>query len=140
MKPKTRDDYINQCKSHYEIFDKHNKVLISYVRDKSGNRRGTIIGFEINKTPYIGWSLCKTTHDKFNKYIGLSEALKRAAPIEFPQEKYNWLQQKAWYDKFKDMSNVNPVPHSIWRYVETMFYRTQAYFRLKGEAVSTTIN
>ncbi len=84
---KSREEYIELCQQNFAKFckDHDNHVLVSYVRaDINKQPIGAVISFRDPKTKEIqfGWSLCHIGKDKYNKYIGLWQAIQRATKLE----------------------------------------------------------
>jgi hypothetical protein len=74
-----RNAYITECRNNFKEVQKDNKVLIHYIRNRKGQRRGVILAAkpEGSDHPLMGWSLCNMKRDNFNKYIGITKALDR---------------------------------------------------------------
>lgn len=80
-----RNQYVESCK---EVIDRvlvPGQTLIQYVRTKKGQLKGVVVAFrnprsnEVN----IGWSLCNTKAERFEKMIGLNKAITRSIPLTY---------------------------------------------------------
>jgi hypothetical protein len=96
-------------------------TIIEYVRNKSRRPVGVIVSFRHprDKKVYIGWSLCKTSVDKYNKDVGLAYAIDRALPL---------------------YAGRTDVPNSIRQQFESMEARAGYYFKEKRPSVNVEIN
>ncbi len=74
----TRSDYVQDCREKVQDLLAGRKVLINYLRDEEGNPTGVLVG-----TPHgLGLSLCAPRdRKKWNKYIGIMSAYKRAKTV-----------------------------------------------------------
>ena len=76
---KRREEYIEECKKGITQALSTNHILIHYIRDFRGNRKGCLVAaiLDEDETPSYGWSVCHPKKDTFNKYIGLTKAMQR---------------------------------------------------------------
>jgi hypothetical protein len=65
---------------------------------------GVVVVYEADRK-YIGWSLCNSKKDSFNKYIGIRQAISRAVPIQH----FNF--------------QANAIPHSCMRFIEKVLLK-----------------
>lgn len=105
------EQYVETCREHFTLFNNYYRLLIYYPHKMGreiGPRKACIVATKINNQIHIGWSMCHLKKEKrgFNKYIGLSEAIKRLAPL----------------------SGQN-VPRSLQEDVVKMYRRSLAYFK-----------
>ncbi|MEO5366034.1 MAG: hypothetical protein H7831_06715 [Magnetococcus sp. WYHC-3] len=73
----TKEEYLAECNT---IISNHKpKHLIwQYYLDKKRHRKGVVVAFNDNGTAKVGWSMCKTKLEPFNRSIGLRKAIDRA--------------------------------------------------------------
>lgn len=111
---KTKKDYVEECKEIFDEVNKNRKVLVRYNRDKKNHKNGVIVAFkDDNNKVMVGVSKCNTTSgDVFNKYVGLSRAIKDATPIEY----------------FDEIT----VPSSMVDIVNHQLGKVKKYFRLEN--------
>lgn len=74
-----RTQYVLECKEKLADILKDNKILIHYVKDHKNQRKGVLVAAKPSDSPVplIGWSMCHTPLDRFNKYIGIIKAIHR---------------------------------------------------------------
>lgn len=117
MNTKTKKDYVDLCKSDFDKINRTRKILVRYNRNKKNQKNGVVVAYkDDNDRVVVGISKCNTSSgDVFNKYVGLSKAIKEAAPIE---EYYN------------NPSRQVSVPASMSDVVNHQLNKIRKYFRV----------
>lgn len=109
MSFKSKEEYSGFCQAiNEQIFTPKNN-LVQFIRTNKGNPVGVVIAYKTDNKIYIGWSLCNTKVEKFDKQIGLYQATNRA-------------------DLSENLSNLSVLPHSVRRTVGEMKERANRYF------------
>lgn len=104
----TRDEYVEYCKTQNQLHLKPGNSLIQYIRRKNGQPRGVVVAYKgEDNLIYVGYSLCNTRVDKFDKQIGINKAVTRAASSIISES----------------------LPHSIRKDVENMEDRASRFFK-----------
>lgn len=116
--PKTKTDYVDDCKKVFDKLQKQSKVIVRYNRDRKNRKNGVIIAYkDQNHGVMVGVSKCNTVAgDVFNRYVGLSRAIGSAAPIG---EYYN--------NTFRQVT----VPNSMEDMVSHQLEKVKRYFRVE---------
>lgn len=73
-------NFARRCKNYVHDQLKSKNILISYLRDPSGQPYGAVVALrEQDGAPLkIGYSLCHSRKDHFNKFVGAYIAAQRA--------------------------------------------------------------
>jgi hypothetical protein len=73
-------NFARRCKSYIHDQLKNKNILISYLRNANGQPYGAVVALrEQDGEPLkIGYSLCHSTKDHFNKFVGAYIAAQRA--------------------------------------------------------------
>jgi hypothetical protein len=86
-------------------------TLVQYVRNRKGQLIGAVVGLKIdtekNSEMQVGWSLCRTKVDKFDKNLAVKIATDRAL-----------------------LGTNIRVPHSVGPVYSNMVKRASKYFNL----------
>ena len=85
-----------------------NETIIKYVKNRKGHPVGIVLATKTEDGKFsVGWSLCKTSDDVFNKKFGIEIAKRRA---------------HANYD-------LKKIPHSVYKEWAAMTHRGAKYFK-----------
>lgn len=126
-----RKNYIAKCRKSFEEFMAYNpSTIIRYIK-RGGKKKGVVIVTKQpnDEEPYIGWSLCRKG-DKFNKYIGLTLAIKRAFKDYQVEEGKDWneiIPMTVWGELSKMTEDIekkfhlSPVPDVEKEEVESTY-------------------
>lgn len=109
----SKQEYVEFCEQENKNILQPKRSILKYIRTNKGQPRGVLIAYrgEDDKV-YIGYSLCNTKSDKFNKQIGIRKAVERAVS----DDSFN----DEWVDK---------LPHTVVKPLLDMADRAEAYFK-----------
>lgn len=112
-----REDYVEFCKNENKKVLVPGKSLVQYVRTKKGQPKGTMVAYrgDDNKI-YVGYSLCNSKVDKFDRQIGMRKAVERA----LTQDKYDDVTLKNFVDK---------IPQSVVKPLDAFLERAERFFK-----------
>lgn len=79
-----KQSYLDRTRLEVDDFIARYKPLIEYRRDRRNRKVGVVVAYRHPETgdPVVGWSLCHTKLEPFNKAVGLKKAIDRAEPVD----------------------------------------------------------
>lgn len=126
------------------------KVIMSYIKDSKGNKKGLMMAAKVDGEVCFGWSLCKKC-DEFNRYDGYLIAEGRMLNNERMYDNYIKDEEEFYkfYEENDDFSAedreemplilfIDVVPSSIQKEFKKFSQRVKSYF--KNEKFSHVFN
>ena len=114
-----RNEYVEACKEVVERVLVPGQTLVQYVRSKKGQARGVVVAFRNPRSGEvsIGWSLCNTKAEKFDKTIGLNKAIARSTPLTY-------------WTSMTGTSETENVPHTVQNVYNRVGERARKFFKV----------
>lgn len=82
MSRNSRESYIQSCKATIQNLLQQRKLYIYYLRYKDKTPYGVVVGIVNNNDIFVGYSKCNLKDDRWNRYIGIMQAINKSRTLE----------------------------------------------------------